>query len=98
MARHLDYMKQISPYSLSSNERLDRRLTKADFWLGAVRIEHQFYELGQACANACDIALAHLDARMSVQDVPYDILRARLLDQGAVLDVHSVGKPDFSLV
>ncbi|KAJ5086590.1 hypothetical protein NUU61_007897 [Penicillium alfredii] len=65
---------------------------------GAVRIKHQFYELGQACGNACDIALAHLDTRMSVQDVPYDILRARLLDQGAVLDVHSVRKPDFSLV
>lgn len=68
----------------------------ADF-LGAVRIEHQFYELGQACANACDIALAG-SGHMPVQDVPYKILRERLLDQGAVLDVSLVGKPDFSVL
>ncbi|CAI7641133.1 unnamed protein product [Penicillium pancosmium] len=61
---------------------------------GAVRIEHQFYELGQACANVCDIALSD----GSVQDVPHSVLRERLLDQGAVLDVSLVGKPDFSLL
>ncbi|KAL4914810.1 FAD dependent oxidoreductase-domain-containing protein [Aspergillus aurantiobrunneus] len=65
---------------------------------GAVRIEHQFYELGQACANACDIALSQQEPTpMSVQDVPYNTLRERLLDQGAILDVNLVGKPDFDL-
>lgn len=63
--------------------------------IGAVRIEHQFYELGQACANACDIALAR--GNLAVQDVPYDVLREQLLKQGAVLDVGLVGKPDFSV-
>ncbi|PCH08108.1 Hypothetical protein PENO1_002460 [Penicillium occitanis (nom. inval.)] len=63
---------------------------------GAVRIEHQFYELGQACANACDIALAR--GNLAVQDVPYDVLREQLLKQGAVLDVGLVGKPDFSVL
>ncbi|CAI7619614.1 unnamed protein product [Penicillium manginii] len=65
---------------------------------GAVRIEHQFYELGQACANACDIVLKDADAHGSVQDVPYSVLRERLLEQGAVLDVSLVGKPDFGLL
>lgn len=62
-----------------------------------VCIGHQFYELGKACANACDIALAG-STQMSVQDVPYDILRERLLSQGAVFDVSIVGKPDFSVL
>ncbi|PLB49103.1 hypothetical protein P170DRAFT_426076 [Aspergillus steynii IBT 23096] len=64
----------------------------------AVRIEHQFWELGQACANACDIALSDTTAPMPVQDVPYGLLRERLLSQNAVLDVALVGKPDFSLL
>lgn len=62
-----------------------------------MRIEHQFYELGQACANACDIALA-AEGNLAVQDVPYDVLRVQLLKQGAVLDVGLVGKPDFSVL
>ncbi|CEN60612.1 hypothetical protein ASPCAL03048 [Aspergillus calidoustus] len=67
---------------------------------GAVRLEHQFYALGQAAANACDIALSHasMDSALDVQDVPYDVLRGRLLKQGAVIDASSVGKPDFSLL
>ncbi|KAJ5106873.1 hypothetical protein N7456_003548 [Penicillium angulare] len=65
---------------------------------GAVRIEHQFYELGQACANACDIALKDPNDHASVQDISYSVLRERLLEQGAVLDVFLVGKPDFSLL
>jgi hypothetical protein len=65
--------------------------------IGAVRIEHQFYELGQACANACDIALA-AEGKLAVQDVPYDVLRLRLLKQRAVLDAGLVGKPDFSVL
>jgi len=69
---------------------------------GAVRIEHQFYALGQACANACDIALDTMgsgdSSLVKVQDVPYAVLRERLLAQGAVLDASLVGKPDFSLL
>ena len=72
--------------------------TNADDIIGAVRIEHQFYELGQACANACDIALSESDTLACVQDVSYEVLRERLLEQGAILDVSLVGKPDFSLV
>ncbi|KAL3450454.1 FAD dependent oxidoreductase-domain-containing protein [Aspergillus insuetus] len=67
---------------------------------GAVRLEHQFYALGQAAANACDIALSlgSEESRIDVQDVPYDALKERLLEQGAVIDASGVGKPDFSLL
>lgn len=59
---------------------------------GAVRLEHQFYALGQACANACDIAL---ERSLAVQDVPYVALQERLLSQGVVIDEASVGAPSF---
>ncbi len=61
--------------------------------LGAVRLEHQFYSLGQAVGNACDIALAK---GLAVQDVPYAELAVRLGDQGVIIDVTTVGAPDFS--
>lgn len=57
-----------------------------------MRLEHQFYALGQACANACDIAL---EKDALVQDVPYGPLRERLLKQGVVLDASIVGIPSF---
>lgn len=59
---------------------------------GAVRLEHQFYAIGQACANAADLALAQ---HLAVQDVPYAQLRARLEEQGVKVDVTTVGKPTF---
>lgn len=57
-----------------------------------MRLEHQFYSIGQACANACDIALK---ASIPLQKVPYNELKKRLLDQGMVLDASTVGAPDF---
>lgn len=60
--------------------------------LGAIRLEHQFYALGQAAANACNIAL---ERGIELQDVPYDLLRDRLLEQGVILDASTVGTPSF---
>lgn len=60
--------------------------------VGAVRLEHQFYAIGQACANACDIALSE---GLVLQDVPYGPLRKRLLEQGVILDASEVGAPWF---
>ena len=60
--------------------------------IGAVRIEHQFYELGQACAIAADIAIKQ---EIAVQDVPYDTLKEQLLARGAKLDASKVGMPSF---
>ena len=63
------------------------------FVLGAVRLEHQFYAIGQACANACDIALSK---GLAMQDVPYTQLGERLAAQGVVLDASKVGVPSFA--
>lgn len=60
--------------------------------VGAVRLEHQFHAIGQACANACDIAL---EGGLSMQDVPYRALQERLLEQGVILDASTVGAPSF---
>ncbi|RSL56200.1 hypothetical protein CEP54_008960 [Fusarium duplospermum] len=60
---------------------------------GAVRLEHQFYAIGQACANACDIALSK---GLAMQDVPYTELGRRLSAQGVVLDASNVGVPRFA--
>lgn len=60
--------------------------------LGAVRLEHQFYSIGQACANAADLAI---EKDVPVQDVPYPALQARLLEQGVVIDATKVGAPIF---
>lgn len=60
--------------------------------IGAVRLEHQFYAIGQACANACDIAL---QGGLTMQDVPYEGLQQRLLDQGVIIDASTVGSPSF---
>lgn len=57
-----------------------------------MRLEHQFYAIGQACANAIDIALKE---NTDVQDVPYDELRSRLEEQGVVIDIETVGMPSF---
>lgn len=60
--------------------------------LGAIRLEHQFYALGQAAANACNITL---ERGIELQDVPYELLRERLSEQGVILDASTVGTPSF---
>lgn len=55
-------------------------------------MEHQFYAIGQACGNACDVALL---GGLNLQDVPYDVLAARLESQGVILDATKVGAPSF---
>lgn len=57
-----------------------------------MRLEHQFYALGQAAANACDIAIGR---EVGLHDVPYEPLRDRLLEQGVVFDASLVGLPSF---
>lgn len=58
-----------------------------------MRLEHQFYAIGQAAANACDIAL---EKGLAMQDVPYDALKERLKVQGVIIDATAVGEPSFS--
>lgn len=50
---------------------------------GSIRMEPVFMILGQSAATAAVMAI---DAKLDVQDVPYDKLRARLLADGQVLE------------
>ncbi|KAH8174171.1 FAD dependent oxidoreductase domain-containing protein [Sarocladium implicatum] len=59
---------------------------------GAIRLEHQFYAIGQAVADACHIAL---EGNTALHDVPYSKLEKMLQEQGVVLDASKVGEPSF---
>ncbi|KAM0750551.1 hypothetical protein T439DRAFT_301459 [Meredithblackwellia eburnea MCA 4105] len=59
---------------------------------GAVRLEHQFYSIAQACAFAAQVAL---EKNVAVQDVPYEDLKPKLVKGGIVVDVNAVGVPVF---
>ncbi len=50
---------------------------------GSIRMEPVFMVLGQSAATA---ALMALQANLAVQDLPYDRLKARLLEDGQVLE------------
>lgn len=50
---------------------------------GSIRMEPVFMILGQSAATLAALAL---DGRVAVQDVPRDTLRARLIDDGQVLE------------
>ncbi|MEI8090220.1 MAG: FAD-dependent oxidoreductase [Opitutaceae bacterium] len=50
---------------------------------GSIRMEPVFMILGQSAATAAALAI---DQNLAVQDVPYATLRARLLDDGQVLE------------
>lgn len=53
---------------------------------GAIRIEFTFMALGQAAGAAAVLAI---DKDIPVQDIPYRVLRAELLDNKAVLNVNT---------
>jgi hypothetical protein len=56
---------------------------------GSIRMEPVFMVLGQSAATAAAMAI---DGKLAVQDVPYEKLRARLLEDGQVLH-HAAPKP-----
>lgn len=56
---------------------------------GSIRMEPVFMILGQSAATVAALAI---DKQMAVQDVPYDLLRERLLADGQVLEHSSEGK------
>ena len=56
---------------------------------GSIRMEPVFMVLGQSAATAAMLAL---DARVAVQDLPYEVLRRRLLADGQVLSLAEPAK------
>jgi hypothetical protein len=58
-------------------------LSSSHIAYGSIRMEPVFMILGQSAATAAVLAI---DAKIPVQDVPYDQLRQRLLADGQVLE------------
>ena len=58
-------------------------LSASHMAFGSIRMEPVFMILSQSAATAADIAIRN---SISVQDVPYDALRKRLIDDGQKLD------------
>lgn len=56
---------------------------------GATRLEHNFMDMGQACAIAAVLAI---EKKITVQQVPYDALKQKLLEAKLVIDAVAVGK------
>jgi hypothetical protein len=50
---------------------------------GSIRMEPAFMVLGQSAATAASLAI---DRNSNLQDLPYDVLRARLLADGQIID------------
>ncbi|MBA3974515.1 MAG: xanthan lyase [Candidatus Solibacter sp.] len=82
------------PYQISYGSLVPRRGQAANLLVpvavssshiayGSIRMEPVFMILGQSAATAAVMAI---DGNMSVQDVPYEKLRARLLADGQVLE------------
>ena len=82
------------PYQISYGSLVPKRgqapnllvpvcLSSSHIAYGSMRMEPVFMILGQSAATAAVLAL---DAKLAVQDVPYEKLRARLLADGQVLE------------
>lgn len=84
----------ISPYSIAYGALVPKRGEIANLFApvacsathiayGSIRMEPVFMILGQSAATAAVLAI---DGNLAVQDVPYAALRARLLQDGQVLE------------
>ena len=87
----------ISPYSIAYGALVPKRGEIANLFApvacsathiayGSIRMEPVFMILGQSAATAAALAI---DGNLAVQDVPYATLRARLLEDGQVLEHES---------
>jgi hypothetical protein len=65
-------------------------LSSSHIAYGSIRMEPVFMILGQSAATAAAIAI---DDGTSVQDVPYEKLRTKLLADGQVLEYASTATP-----
>ena len=63
-------------------------LSSSHIAYGSIRMEPVFMILGQSSATAAVLAL---DSGVAVQDLPFDVLRARLLADGQVLETPAAG-------
>src|SRR5690606_36260513 len=87
-------VKTPRPYSISYRSLVPRReecqnllvpvcVSSSHIAYGSIRMEPVFMILGQSAATAASIAITE---NVPVQDVPYDMLRARLLEDDQRLE------------
>jgi hypothetical protein len=79
----ISYGSLVPKKGQASNLLVPVCLSTSHIAYGSIRMEPVFMILGQSAATAAVLAI---DARIAVQDVPYDKLRARLLADGQVLE------------
>ena len=83
-----------APYAIAYGALVPRRgqaanllvpvaVSSSHIAFGSIRMEPVFMVLGQSAATAAALAI---DAGVAVQDLPYALLRARLLKDGQVLE------------
>jgi hypothetical protein len=70
-------------------------LSSSHIAYGSIRMEPVFMILAQSAATA---AMMALDGQIAVQDVPYDALRKKLLEEGQVLENSPTGPRPTGLV
>ena len=70
-------------------------LSSSHMAYGSIRMEPVFMILGQSAASAAVLAI---DEKLAVQDVPYEALRKKLLEDGQVLENPSTGPRPTGLV
>ncbi|WP_146392736.1 FAD-dependent oxidoreductase [Allorhodopirellula solitaria] len=80
----ISYRAIVPPHDECTNLLVPWSLSSTHIAFGSIRMEPVFMCLGQAAATA---AAQAIDADISVQDVPYDLLRKRLIEDGAQLEV-----------
>ena len=65
-------------------------LSASHMAFGSIRMEPVFMVLGQSCATAASLAI---DLGVSVQEIPYEKLQARLVEDGQILE--HAGSKDY---
>lgn len=80
----IDYGAIIPKQAECSNLLVPVCVSTSHIAYGSIRMEPVFMILGQSAATAACMAI---DAKQAVQEVPYEQLKARLLEDGQVLEV-----------
>lgn len=80
----IDYGAIIPKQAECSNLLVPVCVSTSHIAYGSIRMEPVFMILGQSAATA---ACMSIDAKQAVQEVPYEQLKARLLEDGQVLEV-----------
>ena len=89
-AYHVPYRSVLPQASQCNNLLVPVALSSTHVAMSSLRIEGAWMAIGQGAGVAAALAAKQ---SVAVQDLPYPVLRQRLLAQGQVLDLPAVSKP-----